>query len=101
MNSLLDSGSQVSTLSKLYYDKHLSNIQLQPVAMSLKIKAAGGGTVDYYGQITLQFTIPHLSEPFKVKLVVMPDIDYHITHLLIRTVLRHSRDKCRDTYGIQ
>ena len=84
-----------------YYNEHLSDIPLQPVDMPLKMEAAGGGTVGYYGQITLEFTIPHLSELFQVKVVVMPDTDYHnIAPLLIRTaVLRHSRDKFRDQYG--
>ena len=67
-----------------------------------QMEAAGGGTVYYYGQITLGFTILHLSKPFKVKVVVMLDTDYHnIVPLLIRKeVLMHSRDKCRDKYGI-
>ena len=55
-----------------------------------------------YDQITLEVTIQHLSEPFKAKVVVVPDTDYHnIAPLLIGTaVLRHSRDNCRDQYGI-
>ena len=52
VNSLLDSGSQVSAVSKSYYSKHLSSIALQSVDMPLKMETAGGGTVDYYGQIT-------------------------------------------------
>ena len=103
VNSLLDPRSQVSTVSTSYYDKQLSDISLQPLDMPLKMEAAVGGTVDYYGQITLEFSILHPTEPFKVKVVVMPDTDYHnITHLAIETaVLRHSMDKYGDKYGIQ
>ena len=86
VNSLLDSRSQVSTVSKSCYNKHLSDIPLQSVDMPLKLEITGGSMVHYYGQITLEFTIPHSSEPSKVKVVVMLDTDYqNITPLLIRT----------------
>ena len=52
MNSLLYLGSQVCTVSKSYYGKHLSDVPLKPKDMTLKMRAAGGGTVNYYGQIT-------------------------------------------------
>ena len=69
--------------------------------MPPKIEAAGGATAGYHGQITLEFTIPHLCEPFRVKVAVL-NTDYHnIAGLLVRTaVFRHSRNKCRDKYGI-
>ena len=49
MNSLLDSGSQVSTGNKSYCNKHPSDIPLQPVDMPLEKEAAVGGTVYHYG----------------------------------------------------
>ena len=49
--------------------------------MPLKMEAAGGGTIDHYNQITLEFTIPHFCEPFKAKVVVM--LDTIITTLLL------------------
>ena len=45
--------------------------------MPFKMEVGGGGTADYNSQITIEFTIPHLGEPFKVKVAVVYNTDYH------------------------
>ena len=51
ITSLLDIGSCVSTVSKCFYDKHLSHLELLPLKGILKLECADGLTLPYFGYI--------------------------------------------------
>ena len=78
VNSLLDSGSQVTSVSESYYREHLSQCPLQPVDVpGLLLQPAGGGSMPYLGMITTSLKVPHLTSTFQAKVVVVPDTEYH------------------------
>ena len=78
VNSLLDSGSQVTSVSESYYREHLSEYPLQPVDVpGLLLQPAGGGSMPYLGMIITSLKVPHLTSTFQAKVVVVPDTEYH------------------------
>ena len=104
VNSLLDSGSQVTLVSESYYREHLSEYPLQPVDVpGLLLQPAGGGSMPYLGMIIISLKVPHLTSTFQAKVVVVPDTEYHYsTPALVGTgIIRRGRDKCRQENGNQ
>ena len=104
VNSLLDSGSQITSVSESYYQKHLNQHPLQPVDVSgLLLQQAGGGSMPYLGMIITSLKVPHLTSTFQAKVVVVPDTEYHYsTPALVGTgIIRRSRDICRKENGNQ
>lgn len=57
-NSLLDSGSQVTTVSKTFYENHLSCQPILPIQNLLDIEGAGGQEVPYLGYIPVSIQFP-------------------------------------------
>lgn len=57
-NALLDTGSQVTTVSQSFYDSHLSDCQLHPVSDMLEVEGANGQAVPYLGYIQLHVKFP-------------------------------------------
>ena len=104
VNALLDSGSQVTSVSESYYRECLSQYPLQPVDVpGLLLQPAGGGSMPYLGMIISSLKIPHLTSTFQAKVVVVPDTEYHhSTPALVGTgIIRRSRDECRSENGNQ
>ena len=104
VNALLDSGSQVTSVSESYYRECLSQYPLQPVDVpGLLLQPAGGGSMPYLGMIITSLKIPHLTSTFQAKVVVVPNTEYHhSTPALVGTgIIRRSRDECRSENGNQ
>ena len=104
VNSLLDSGSQVTSVSESYYREHLNQHPLQPADVpGLLLQQAGGGSMPYLGMIITSLKVPHLTSTFQAKVVVVPDTEYHYsTPALVGTgIIRRSRDNCRKENGNQ
>ena len=104
VNSLLDSGSQVTSVSESYYREHLSEFPLQPVDVpGLLLQPAGGGSMPYLGMIITSLNVPHLTSTFQAKVVVVPDTEYHYSTpaLVGMGIMRRSRDECRQENGNQ
>ena len=97
VNSLLDSGSQITSVSESYYREHLNLHPLQPVDVpGLLLQQAGGGSMPYLGMIITSLKVPHLTSTFQAKVVVVPDTEYHYSTPLVGTgIIRRSRDICR------
>ena len=80
VNALLDTRSQITSISESYYNNHLSYYLLVPVDIpNLKVKQAGGSFILYLRMVIINIKIPHLTSTFKAKVVVVPDTDYHFT----------------------
>lgn len=65
-HSLLDTGSQVTTVSQTFYDTHLSDHTIHPVSDLLEIEGANGQCVPYTGFVQINVKFPKeliLSEP--------------------------------------
>ena len=73
VNALLDTGSQITSISESYYKNYLSNYPLVPVdTPNLKVEQAGGSFITYLGMVIIDIKIPHLTPTFKAKVVVVP-----------------------------
>lgn len=57
-NSLLDTGSQVTTVSQSFYESHLSDHTIHPVSDILEVEGANGQAVPYLGYIQLSMQFP-------------------------------------------
>ena len=104
VNALLDTGSQITSISESYYKNNLSNYPLVPVDIpNLKVEQAGGSFIPYLGMVIMDIKVPHLTPTFKAKVVVVPDTDYHFTTpALVGTgIICNSRDQCKKQYSNQ
>ena len=104
VNALLDTGSQITSISESYYKNNLSNYPLIPVDIpNLKVEQAGGSFIPYIRMVILDIKVPHLTPTFKAKVIVVPDTDYHFTTpALVGTgIICNSRDQCKKQYGNQ
>ena len=88
--SILDTGSQVTTVSESFHKIHLSHLPVHPIHALLEIEGAGGQHVPYLGYIEARVTFP-LSIPGKEKelvvlALVVPECQFNSrTPLLIGT----------------
>lgn len=57
-NCLLDTGSQVTTVTKSFFDQHLSEKQIEPLYDLLEVEGANGLPVHYLGYIRIIVTFP-------------------------------------------
>ena len=54
VNALLDTGSQITSISESYYKNNLSNYPLVPVDIpNLKVEQAGGSFIPYLGMVIM------------------------------------------------
>lgn len=76
-NCLLDTGSQVTTVSQSFYENHLSNLDIHPLNELLEVEAANGQTVPYSGYIKVDITFPKYCFGFEITVstlaLVVPD----------------------------
>lgn len=57
-NCLLDTGSQVTTVSQTFYENNLSHLELYSIHDLLEVEAANGQNVPYSGYIGVDITFP-------------------------------------------
>lgn len=57
-NCLLDTGSQVTTVSQSFYEENLSQLKIHPIQDLLEVEAANGENVPYSGYIGVDITFP-------------------------------------------
>lgn len=76
-NSLLDSGSQVTTISHSFYQRHLSDLPIQPIS-DLDVEGANGQVVPYLGYVEVPIGFPKEfveSEPqISTLALIVPDL---------------------------
>lgn len=74
---LLDSGSQVTTVSKSFHETYLSLQQILPLNNILEIEGAGGQAVPYLGYVEVTILFPDdiagKSEEVRTLALVVPD----------------------------
>lgn len=89
MISLLDSGSQVTTISKSFHENHLSRQSILPIQDLLHIEGAGGQEVPYlvYTVVNTHFPVDIMGMPKSVDTLtlVVPD---HRTNLEVALFIR-------------
>ena len=55
--SLIDTGSQVTTISKSFLEEHLDLLPVYPVTEVIRIRGAGGQDVPFLGYIEARLTL--------------------------------------------
>ena len=76
--TLLDSGSMVSTISEEYYTEYLSeSIELQPLEDILEVEDAGEHKLPYTGYIEVDIVVPETGDSHTVLILVVPTTTYH------------------------
>lgn len=79
--SLIDTGSQICTLSHSFYKKHLPHIELKSLDPLLQVTAAGGQRLPYIGivEVSIRFGrhINGTDHEYHVPVLVVPDTQYN------------------------
>lgn len=88
-NCLMDTGSQVTTVTKSFFDQHLFKTQIEPLYDLLEVEGANGLPVPYLGYIKITITFPEqfLGKECDVPTLalVVPDSGTSGFHVLIGT----------------
>lgn len=79
--AIMDTGSQVTTISEHFHENHLSHLQIHPIHALLEIEGAGGQHVPYLGYIEANVTFPQpisgREESFDVLVLVVPECQFN------------------------
>lgn len=99
-DSLLDSGSQVTTVSKSFHERYLSHQPIFPIQDLLDIEGAGGQEVPYSGYIQVSMDFPEhvMGKPVNIHTLalVVPDhrTNVHVPLLIGTNTLDPLYEKC-------
>ena len=104
--ALLDSGSQVSTISQAFYEQHLRHrVPLHSLDEVLKIECADGQLLPYLGYVEAKVNFPGVNVGDLVAvLLVCPLTEYsrQVPVLVVgANILRLVMDRCREREGTQ
>ena len=97
-NALIDTGSQVTTISKDFYDQHLTDCDIHPVE-TLKVVGAGGQDVPFLGYVSVNISFPEheagICEETPTFALIVPNTTYNqrVPAVIGTNVLRHYASK--------
>ena len=101
VQTLIDTGSQVSTVSKSFYDHYLSNVELHSLKEILQVEGANGSRVPYHGYVELQLSVPGClidCDYIPALFLVVPDTSYNSkTPVLLGTNVIYSCSQLQDS----
>jgi len=84
VQTLIDNGSQVSTISEEFHQTYLKHIPIQPLEDILEVETAGDHPLPYSGFIEVQLKAPEMKSTYIALVLVVPTTSYHMdTPLLI------------------
>lgn len=79
--SILDTGSQVTTISETFHSRHLSTLPIQPIHQLLEVEGAGGQSVPYLGYVEVLLTFPEsvtgTKEQLSVLALIVPECHFN------------------------
>ena len=96
-NALIDTGSQVTTILKDFYDQHLTDCDIHPVE-TLKVVGAGGQDVPFFG-FSVNISFPEheagICEETPTFALIVPNTTYNqrVPAVIGTNVLRHYANK--------
>lgn len=101
--ALLDTGSCISSISKIFYDEHLHHLEIQPLDNILKIECADGNELPYLGYVEANLTtdgIPN-SKKHNCLFFITPETKYSsATPVLLGTnIPSELLLKCKENFG--
>ncbi len=80
VNGLLDTGSQISSISRKFYMENLSKLPLHNIDNLLKIESVSGESLPYFGYIEVTISLQCDNNQFvskSIPLLVVPDTTYN------------------------
>ena len=75
VTSLLDTGSQLSMISRLFCEQH--GLEIQPLSKLVGCDAVNGTEIEYEGYVELNFQVPGRNFSEDHLFLVVPPIEYH------------------------
>ena len=75
VTSLLDTGSQLSMISRSFCKQH--RLQIQPLSKVVGCDAVNGTEIEYEGFVELNFQVPARNFSEDYLFLVVPPIEYH------------------------
>ena len=101
--ALLDTGSQVTSVSHRFYQQHLSNRPLRPVDGLVRVVGAAGQDVPFLGYIELNICLKDAgtNRTFPTLALVVPDNEYNqrVPLILGTNVVKQCREDCQRKNG--
>ena len=75
VTGLLDTGSQLSMISRLFCEQH--DLEIQPLSKLVDCDAVNGTQIEYEGYVELNFQVPGRNFSEDHLFLVVPPIEYH------------------------
>ena len=102
--ALLDTGATVSTISKAFYDQHLSHIELHAIEDAIDIECADGQLLPYVGFVSVDLTpygVPTLEKLHDCLFLVVPNSNYnhHVPVLIGTNILQSLMNVSLEEFG--
>ena len=96
---LLDSGSQISTVSEKFLKQNLPDIKIEEIETFLNIEVAGGHSLEYSGVVVLEFSFPSLGlenlEPVPILVVKETNYNKQVPFIIGTNILNHCQEKIK------
>ena len=100
--ALLDTGSQITSISELFYKKHLRDCIIHPVQSLLRVVGAAGQDVAFLGYVDAEVEFPveeaGLCSRLQALVLVIPDNAYNQRAPLVigKNIVRECKDRCEE-----
>ena len=79
--SILDTGSQVRTISETFHSRHLASLPIKPISHLLEVEGAGGQPVPYQGYVEVLLTFPSsvtgMEEQLTALALIVPECQFN------------------------
>ena len=103
--ALLDTGSQITSISESFYKKHLSDCVINPVESLLHAVGAAGQGVPFLGYVDIEVEFPAeeagLCSCLQALVLVVPDNAYNqrVPLVIGTNIVRECKDRCEEQGG--
>ena len=102
---LVDTGSQVTTISEYFVKQHLPDVEVFPLNDLIQVTGAADTVVPYHGFVEVDITIPDgesgLQQNHNILALVVYDTEYNRTVPMVvgTNLIRLCRESCEEVYG--
>ncbi|CAB4012589.1 ATP-dependent DNA helicase PIF1 [Paramuricea clavata] len=103
--ALLDTGSQVTSIAKSFYDRHLFNQPIEPIQNIVRVVGAGGQEVPFRGYVTIHVSFPETDVGIRGTLttlaLVVPNNSYNqrVPVIIGTNLVKQCRNACQQIAG--
>ena len=105
---LVDTGSQVTTISEPFHREFLGHCKAKPIDDLLRVEGAGGQDVPFLGYIEVKIVFPSGTNAtdtreHNVVVLVVPSTEYNkrVPLIIGTNLIEECRSKCKEIYGAQ